>query len=84
VAYSLDIDRAAQASIDVLPARALAALAEVFVVLELSPWSGRPVNPEMNPDGPVRVLTFGDGGLVTYLILEELQRVDVLVVAWAR
>jgi hypothetical protein len=84
VAYSLDIDRAAQASIDVLPARALAALAEVFVVLELSPWSGRPVNPEMNPDGPVRVLTFDDGGLVTYLILEELQRVDVLVVAWAR
>lgn len=84
MAYSLDIDRAAQASIDVLPARALAALAEVFVVLELSPWSGRPVNPEMNPDGPVRVLTFGDGGLVTYLILEELQRVDVLVVAWAR
>lgn len=84
MAYSLDIDRAAQASIDVLPARALAALAEVFVVLELSPWSGRPVNPEMNTDGPVRVLTFGDGGLVTYLILEELQRVDVLVVAWAR
>jgi hypothetical protein len=37
-----------------------------------------------NPDGPVRMLTFGphSEGMVTYLVLEDQRRVDVLYVTW--
>ena len=55
----------------------------MFALPEISPWSGRPINPELNPDGPVRVVPFGAVGLVTYLILENLLRVDGLRVTWA-
>jgi hypothetical protein len=33
-----------------------------------------------NPDGPVRTLASGDAGLATILILDNPQRVDVLIV----
>jgi hypothetical protein len=36
-----------------------------------------------NPKGPVRQLPFGQLGLITYLILEDQQRVDLLIVTWA-
>ena len=47
------------------------------------PWNGQPQH-EDNPDGAVRQLVFGpDGaGLVVYLIVDDLQRVDVLKVMW--
>lgn len=43
-----------------------------------------PIN-ERNPDSPVRLLVFHPEGrgFVTYLILEDQQRVDVLTVYWA-
>jgi hypothetical protein len=44
----------------------------------------RPTDHPDNPDGPVRTLAFGDGGLAAMLILEELQRVDLLIVTWTR
>jgi len=52
-------------------------------VVEISPWSGEPVN-DRNPDGPVRTHTFGPEhqGMVTYLILDDQRRVDVLSVLW--
>jgi hypothetical protein len=81
VSYSLDIDPRAQATIAALPADALPVLAEVLTVLELTPWNGRPVNPD-NPDGAVRNMAFG-AGMITYLVLEEERRVDVLLIAWA-
>lgn len=36
------------------------------------------------PDGEVRQMVFGPGGkgLVTYLVLEDQRRVDVLLVTW--
>jgi hypothetical protein len=83
MAYSLDVDLPVRATIDVLPEAALRALSEVFALPEISPWSGRPINPELNPDGPVRVVPSGATGLVTYLVLENLLRVDVLRVTWA-
>jgi hypothetical protein len=51
--------------------------------LEVGPWSGDPVN-DKNPGGAVRTLTFGrhHEGMVTYLILENQRRVDVLSVLW--
>lgn len=35
-----------------------------------------------NPKGPVRMLPFGTAGLVTYLVLEDQRRVDLLRLVW--
>lgn len=66
-----------------LPREALAHYAQVLGVLELTPWNGAPYH-RANPDGALRHLVFGDQGegLVTYLVLEEQRRVDVLRVLW--
>ncbi|MGH3612234.1 MAG: hypothetical protein ACRDRK_06445 [Pseudonocardia sp.] len=82
MSYSIDIDPGAQDTIAALPASALPLLAEAFAVLELVPWSGRSVNPERNPDAAVRNLPFGEVGMLTYLIVEQERRVDVLLVTW--
>jgi hypothetical protein len=82
VSYSLDIDPLAEQQIAALPQTALTALADALTVLELVPWNGLPVN-GINPDGAVRQLPFGTLGMITYLILEDQQRVDLLIVTWA-
>jgi hypothetical protein len=82
VSYSLDIDPPAQDAIAALPHEAAVALAEAFAVLRLIPWNGKPYN-DSKPDGPMRTLAFGGLGVITYLILEDRQRVDVLVIVWA-
>jgi len=38
--------------------------------------------PERDPDAPVRNLPFGAGGMLTYLILDRDQRVDILLITW--
>ncbi|MBE8518224.1 hypothetical protein ILP97_12005 [Amycolatopsis sp. H6(2020)] len=67
-----------------LPQPALRALAEAIGVLELVPGKGDPYH-RSNPDGSMRNLAFGPHGegLVTYLILEDQNRVDLLRVLWA-
>jgi hypothetical protein len=50
-------------------------------MVELTPWAGPAIN-EDNPEGNVRVVPFGSAGMVTYLILEDQRRVDVLEVLW--
>jgi hypothetical protein len=80
--YTVTTDDQAKDQVDALPADALAAYAEVRVVLETAPWSGRPINRD-NPDGQVRVRQLGDHGMVVYLVLEDLRRVDILSVIWA-
>ncbi|WP_255621301.1 hypothetical protein [Pseudonocardia sp. DSM 110487] len=77
--YSLDVDPLAEQQIAALPQIALAALADALSALELVPWNGLPVN-DSNPDGPVRQLPFGGLGMITYLILDDQQRVDLLIV----
>ena len=80
--YTVETDAQAQQQVDALPAEALAAYAELRVLLETSPWSGAPYNRD-KPGGPLRVHTFGAGrGLVVYLILDDQRRVDVLQVQW--
>lgn len=80
--YSVVTDDHVQHQVEALPHDALDSFAELRVVLEVNPWSGDSVNAN-NPDGPVRTLTFGHGlGLVTYLILEDQRRVDLLIVQW--
>lgn len=53
------------------------------VLLEVAPWSGDSVN-DAYPDAPVRTLPFGPTGqgLITYLVLEDQRRVDILKVLW--
>lgn len=79
--YTVVTDAPAQQQVDALPAEALAAYAELRVLLESAPWSGRPYNRD-NPEGALRVHTFGRRGMVVYLILDEQRRVDVLLVQW--
>lgn len=81
MAYSIEVDDVVD-QIDALPKAARVALAEAFALLELDPWSAPPHNAE-NPDGAVRTLAFGEHGLVTFLVLDEQQRVDLLAVLWA-
>lgn len=81
--YKIDVDSLAHDQIRAMPRDLLGALAEIMAVLELAPWSGMPYN-EAKPDGTMREQVFGPHGRgkVTYLILEEQRRVDVLRVMW--
>lgn len=76
MAYDIDVGSVRDA-LEALPAAALVALAEVLDVLERAPWSGDPLV-DRNPDGAVRTMTFAGTGLVTYVIVEHLGRVDLL------
>lgn len=82
MAYQLDVDPLALAQVRALPPAGAAAASEAFAVLELVPERGEPLNAD-NPQGGLYQLPFGDGrGLITYLLLEDQGRVDVLVVTW--
>jgi hypothetical protein len=81
--YRVTTDDQSQPQIEALPPAAGASFAEARVVLEVSPWSGESLN-AANPDAGVRTLTFGPAGqgMITYLILEDQRRVDILDVLW--
>ncbi|HEY9417368.1 MAG TPA: hypothetical protein VIQ30_21615 [Pseudonocardia sp.] len=79
--YRIVTDGVIPHQIAALPGVALAGYAQTLAVLELVAWNGDPINAD-NPAGNVRVLPFGDVGMVIYLILEDQQRVDVVEVIW--
>lgn len=83
MSYEINIDPRAHDDIAALPSGALRALAEAITFLQLTPWHAPPINPD-NPSGPVRTLAFGDAGLATVLIIDDLERVDLLTVVWGR
>ena len=66
--------------VQALPYGALAGYADALEVMEVDPWRGEPWDA---PDGNIRTLPFGPGGLVTYLILDREREVQVLEVQWA-
>ena len=78
--YEFVVHAEAVDQIVALPDDALDGYADAMTVLQLVPWNGPPIN-KANPSGAVRVLA-AKQGLVTYLVLEEQQRVDVLRVLW--
>lgn len=80
--YTVETDDQSKQQIAALPSEALPAFAELRTLLEVSPWSGDPYHGQ-NPDAALRTLSFGGAGMVTYLILEDQRRVDVLIVLWA-
>jgi hypothetical protein len=82
VAYRIVTDPRVRSKIRALPAEVLPLLADAMGVLELVPWNGRPYN-EAEPDSWMRQLDFADGrGFITYLVLDDQDRVDVLSVTW--
>lgn len=68
--------------VQALPYGALAGYADALEVMEQDPWRGEPWDADA-PDGNIRTLPFGPGGLVTYLILDREREVQVLEVQWA-
>ena len=75
-------DPQVRSQIRALPAEVPPLLTDAMDVLELTPWSGRPYN-EADPDGWMRQLDFvDDRGFITYLVLDDQNRVDVLHVTW--
>ena len=80
MAYDIDVGPVREA-LDELPRPALVAFAAALAVLEATPWSGDPLV-DANPGGAVRTLPFGGTGLITYVVLEQFVRVDVLQVHW--
>jgi hypothetical protein len=81
--YRVTTDQRSQPQIEALPAVAGAPFAEARVVLEVAPWSGDPLI-DAKPDGGIRTMIFGPSGegMITYLILEDQRRVDILDVLW--
>lgn len=74
-------DPVAQDQIAALPGDAMQYLAEAFDLIELEPWAGGPQNPS-NPKGNMRLMPFGEHGLVTYLVLEPQHEVYIVRVQW--
>jgi hypothetical protein len=79
--YRIVLDEETEAQIDALPFEALVPLAHLLDVLSMTPWNGDALNAD-NPDAPLRSWPFGRAGLLTYLILEDQQRVDLIRVVW--
>lgn len=80
--YRIVTDSRVRAQIRALPGEALPLIAEALSVLELTPWNGRPYN-AAKPDGAMRNLDLADArGFITYLVLDDQDRVDVLNVTW--
>ena len=81
--YRVETYSEAMDQIGALPDGALACYAQALAVLELVPWNGDPYN-RADPKGAMRQLMFGphSEGMVTYLVLEDQRRVDVLRVLW--
>jgi hypothetical protein len=55
--YRVVTDELSQQQIEALPAEALAAVAELRILLEVQPWSGEPLHTK-NPHG-VQTISFG-------------------------
>ena len=79
--YRIVLDHETEAQIDALPYEALVPLAKLLDVLALTPWNGESLN-DAKPDAPLRSWPFGRYGLLTYLIFEDQQRVDLIRVVW--
>jgi len=81
--YQVTTDSQSGPQIEALPATALSAFAEARVVLEVAPWSGEPLIAS-RPESGLRTITFGPSGrgMITFLILDDQRRVDILDVLW--
>jgi hypothetical protein len=80
--YRIRTHDQARDAVAALPDEATEGYAEALGLMKLFPWSGAPFC-EDNPEGNIRTLPFGPGGMVTYMVLERDQEVHILEVYWA-
>ena len=80
--YRVITDELVQQQINALPAEALASVAELRTLLEVHPWSGRPLH-RKNPHG-VQTIVFGPDaqGIAYYLVLDDQRQGALLTVSW--
>ncbi|RJQ79422.1 hypothetical protein D5S17_10430 [Pseudonocardiaceae bacterium YIM PH 21723] len=81
--YLINLDDLSSVQLEALPIRTLQSVAEVFTMLELTPENGRPINDE-NPECAVLQVIFGEHseGIISYLLLPDQQRVDIVHILW--
>jgi hypothetical protein len=81
--YEVTTDGQSRPQIEALDGHAGAAFAEARVLLEIAPWGSEPLF-AAKPDGGLRTIVFGatGQGMITFLILEDQRRVDILDVLW--
>jgi hypothetical protein len=80
VAYQVVVSGAAARQAAGMPAAARTALASTLGQLAADPWSGQLYDQRWSPE--FRTITFGSGGLATYVISERRQTVLVESVIW--
>jgi hypothetical protein len=80
VAYQVVVGDTAARQAAGMPAAARMALADVLGQIADDPWSGEPYDARWSPE--FRTITFGSGGLATYVISERRQTVLVESVIW--
>jgi hypothetical protein len=82
--YRVIPDDAVFEQVAALPFEALPSYAEALTVLEVAPANGRPYNADY-PERPMREWVFGvhGEGTITYLMLDDMREVHVLLVQWA-
>jgi hypothetical protein len=80
--YQLTIDKHTQAQLDALPTEGQQAWRELRAALELAPWNGAPLHPDI-PEG-MQSWQFGPHreGLAYYLVVEHARQVAVLEILW--
>ena len=81
-AYTVLLDPLAESQVASLPHDERAAFDETLAVLQGTPWNGRPFH-RSSSEIPVRTTPLGKAGMITYMILEQRLRVDVLLVSCA-
>lgn len=81
--YRVIPDDAVFEQVAALPTEALPFYAEALTVLHVAPGNGRPDNADY-PERPMREPVFGayGEGAVTYLQLDELREVHIVLVQW--
>lgn len=79
--YEVILHPQAEDQVAALPDDALGPLAELYTVLETTPWSGNPYNRD-NPRGNMLTLAFGELGMAVYVVLEEHREVYLVIVRW--
>jgi hypothetical protein len=80
VAYEVVVSGAAARQAAGMPAAARTALAEALDHLAADPWSGEPYDAKWSPE--FRTTTFGESGLLAYVVLERRRQVVIEHVTW--
>ena len=80
MAYEVVVSATAARQVAGMPPAARTALAGVLEQLAADPWSGDPYDIRWSPE--FRTITFGNGGLATYVISQRRHIVLVEQVIW--